>query len=123
MEAPQTSSINLGISKRGSKDGYLMLFFQSRSDLGNIIQQWTDWTDPRIMIYTKFLITSITDDEIRGNIMKKLNTRLKEIDDLKVSNDKSSKEIIEACIDVLGDVTAFYDEFLGISHTISVGGS
>lgn len=117
-----TFNISLGIPKKGAKDGYLMLFFSARNELGNIINGWKDWTDPRIIIYTKFLITGITDDEIRAKVMLKLNDKLKEIEEKKLSNDKASKENIDACVEVLGDITAFYDEYLGISHSINVGG-
>jgi hypothetical protein len=54
--------------------------------------------------------------------MNKLMTKLKELDKKSMGNEEKASELFDICIDVLGDVTAFYDEFVGISHTLKIGG-
>jgi hypothetical protein len=107
---------------RGSKDGYLQLYFISRQQLGRIISDPSQSsTDGRIVTYTKFLISSITDDEIRDTVRKKYLKTIEDINNENYDNDIRHEKIIDACMEVLGDINAFYDEFLGISHRLKVG--
>lgn len=122
VSSGQSFELNIGTPQRGAKEGYLMLFFSARAALGNIIAQMEDPTDPRLLTFTKFLITSITDDDIRDEILEMLNTKLKEIDASSLTNEEKAQKRNDTCMETLGDVTAFYDEFLGISHTIRIGG-
>jgi hypothetical protein len=117
----QSTDITLGIPKRGAKEGYLMLFFSARAALGNIIAQMEDPTDPRFLMFTKFLISSITDDDIRDDVMKKLQTELKKVDTSGGTNEEKAHKRNDVCMEILGDVTAFYDEYLGVSHTVNIG--
>jgi hypothetical protein len=120
-EGTSQTELTLGTPKRGAKEGYLMLFFSSRASLGNIIAQMEDATDPRLLMFTKFLISSITDDDIRDDVWKKLDANIKEIDRGDGTNEEKAKKRNDVCMEILGDVTAFYDEFMGISHTIRIG--
>ena len=120
-EGTSQTELTLGTPKRGAKEGYLMLFFSARASLGNIIAQMEDATDPRFLMFTKFLISSITDDDIRDVIWKKLEKKLQEIDAGAGTNEDKAKKRNDFCMEILGDVTAFYDEFMGISHTIRIG--
>lgn len=107
---------------RGSKDGYLQLYFVSRQQLGRIISDPDQSsTDHRIVTYTKFLISSITDDDIRGAVKEKYLNLIKETKEKDMDNEQRHEELINACMEILGDVNAFYDEFLGISHRLRVG--
>jgi hypothetical protein len=107
---------------RGSKEGYLMLHFNARQQLGRII------ADPeqqpgnnRIVTFTKYMISSITDDEIRENIRVKYQTGLDELKREDLSNEDRHERTINISMEILGDITAFYDEFLGISHRLKIG--
>ena len=107
---------------RGSKDGYLQLYFICRQQLGRIISDPDQSpTDRRLITYTKYLISSITDDDIRGQVMDKYKALLVEIKKKNIDNEQRYEEIIDATMEILGDVNAFYDEFLGISHRLKVG--
>lgn len=114
--------ITLDKPQRGAKDGYLQLFFVSRQQMGRIISdENTGVTDHRIVTYTKYLISSITDDEIRFTIMKKYKENLAEIKQRPIDNQAKFGEIVDVSMEILGDVTAFYDEFLGITHRLKLG--
>ena len=114
--------ITLDKPQRGAKDGYLQLFFVSRQQMGRIISdENTGVTDHRIVTYTKYLISSITDDEIRFTIMKKYKDGLLEIKHKPENNEVKFGEVVDLSMEVLGDVTAFYDEFLGITHRLKLG--
>lgn len=107
---------------RGSKDGYLQLYFISRQQLGRIISDPDQSsTDRRIVTYTKFLISSITDDDIRDEVKQKYLGLIAEAKAKDTDNEQRHEELIDACMEILGDINAFYDEFLGISHRLKVG--
>ena len=107
---------------RGSKDGYLQLYFISRQQLGRIISDPDQSsTDRRIVTYTKFLISSITDDDIRDAVKQKYLGLIAEAKAKDTDNEQRHEELIDACMEILGDINAFYDEFLGISHRLKVG--
>jgi hypothetical protein len=114
--------ITLDKPQRGAKDGYLQLFFVSRQQMGRIISDESGGaTDFRIVTYTKYLISSITDDTIRETVRKKYNDKLGEIKVKNLDNQQRFDETVEASMEILGDVTAFYDEFLGITHRLKIG--
>jgi hypothetical protein len=114
--------ITLDKPQRGAKDGYLQLFFVSRQQMGRIISdENAGVTDPRLVTYTKYLISSITDDKIRYNVMKKYKDLLEEIKGEGIGNEEKFDKIVDVSMEVLGDVTAFYDEFLGITHRLKIG--
>ena len=116
LEIPEINS-----PQRGSKDGYLQLFFISRQQLGRIIEQTQGVSDPRVLMYTKFMISSITDDELRGKAWEFLNEGLEKINDEPWSAEEKSKAIFNLCIELQGHISAFYDQFLGITHRLKAG--
>lgn len=107
--------------QRGSKDGYLQLFFLSRQQLGRIIENMQAVTDPRIVVYTRFMISSITDDTLRADAEDLFEEELVKIEKLEISNDKKGEMRLQLCMQIQGDIVAFYDQFLGISHRLRVG--
>lgn len=114
--------ITLDKPQRGAKDGYLQLFFVSRQQMGRIISDENNSaTDFRIVTYTKYMISSITDDTIRYNVKKKYEDLLNAIKDEHLDNQAQFDKIVDASMEILGDVTAFYDEFMGITHRLKVG--
>jgi hypothetical protein len=114
--------ITLDKPQRGAKDGYLQLFFVSRQQMGRIISDESGGAiDFRIVTYTKYLISSITDDTIRETVRKKYNDKLGEIKVKNLDNQQRFDETVEVSMEILGDVTAFYDEFLGITHRLKIG--
>ena len=56
VEPIPEGGLDLGIPTRGSKEGYLGLYFISRQQLGNIIGNLQGVTDQRLEIFTRFMI-------------------------------------------------------------------
>lgn len=121
-ESDADNVVSLDKPQRGSKDGYLQLFFISRQQLGRIISD-TEFsrTDYRLVIYTKYLISSITDDDIRDQVMKKYQNMITEAKQNHKDNESRYDALVDATMEVLGDITAFYDEFMGVTHRLKVG--
>lgn len=122
MADEEVSTITFDRPKRGSKDGYLQLFFIQLREYGKLISDPTGSpTDRRLVTFTQFLIAHITDDDIRDEVRKKYKTLLTEIQARPLDNEAKYSEIVEATMEVVGDVVAFYDEFLGITHRLEIG--
>lgn len=116
LEIPEINS-----PQRGSKDGYLQLFFISRQQLGRIIEQTQGVSDQRVLMYTKFMVSSITDDTLRKEAQDFLMKGLEEIAEEDASAEDKNKMIFNLCMDLQGHITAFYDQFLGITHRLKAG--
>ncbi|HOB44227.1 MAG TPA: hypothetical protein PKV78_13600 [Methanoculleus thermophilus] len=120
VEPIPEGGLDLGIPTRGSKEGYLGLYFISRQQLGNIIGNLQGVTDQRLEIFTRFMISSITDRETREELLEKLNEELEKARDLRDVEERGRAAMV-AYMDVIGDVTEWYDEFLGITHRLVIG--
>ena len=107
--------------QRGSKEGYLQLFFISRQQLGRIIENMQSITDPRVVTYTRFMISSIPDDELRIKAEDEFEAAMSEINKKSISNEAKAEEKLIFCMQIQGDIVAFYDQFLGITHRLRIG--
>jgi len=124
MESGQSGGsgpINLGIPMRGTKDGYLQNYFQTRQTFAQMLVNVDNVRDPRITLYTDFLISGITDAKDREllYLMKAdyYKKQINELDDDDPSEEQKGVALATACMRVLGDVSSWFDEFLAITHT------
>lgn len=117
------AGIDLGAPLRGGKDGYLQSYFMARQIFAQMLATTGTIKDPRISIYTDFLISMITDREDREQIYAQKSQYFKEnLNGLAdPSEDEKAQATAEACMKVLGDVTSWFDEFLAITHRQTYG--
>lgn len=112
------AEIDLGAPWRGAKEGYLQNYFITRQNFGSMLLTITSYADPRIPLMTDFLISAITDDTTRyaALALKKDSYQeyLLEMED--PSEEEKAQCLARACMDTLGHITAWYDEFLGITN-------
>lgn len=112
------AEIDLGAPWRGAKEGYLQNYFITRQNFGSMLLSISSYADPRIPLMTDFLISAITDDTTRiaASELKRERYRdyINEMDD--PSEEDKAQCLARACMDTLGDITAWYDEFLGITN-------
>lgn len=110
--------IDLGAPWRGAKEGYLQNYFITRQNFGTMLLSITSYADPRIPLMTDFLISAITDDTTRKAASElrreRYNEYIHEMED--PSEEEKAQCLAKACMDTLGDITAWYDEFLGITN-------
>jgi len=114
----QTISIDSGIPRRGSKDGYLQNFFLLRQNAGHIIMQAESYSDPRILLMTEFLISGVTDDNQRDELFQAIDQIYQDNIDMEgpdLTEEEKARIFARCCMRVIGHVTAWYDEFLGIT--------
>jgi len=120
VEPIPEGGLDLGIPTRGAKEGYLGLYFASRQQLGVVIGNLQGVSDRRLEVFTRFMISGVTDREVRDKMRTRLNELLKEAGDRQDAEDRA-RAAIAAYMEVLGEVTEWYDDFLGITHRLVIG--
>jgi len=122
MADEEISTISFDRPKRGSEDGYLQLFFIQMREYGKMISDPNaSPTDKRLITFTMFLISHITDDNIRQEVREIYLSKLDEIANMQLDNEAKSSEVVAASMGIVGDVVAFFDEFMGITHRLEIG--
>ena len=108
--------VDIGLPRMTAKDGYLTNYFITKQHLAAAIQSFTGPSDPRLRLFTHLLISDIVDDERRRAIYARFTKMVANI--LKnpdLDADDKSWKIVEAIMVTLGDISAYYDEYLGVS--------
>jgi hypothetical protein len=73
-------------------------------------------------MYTLKFISTITDDSIRKQAFDMFNDRISAINSSSGSVDEKNQQIADFCVgEMQGHITAFYDQFLGITHRLRLG--
>ena len=121
MGSKPASDYEIASPMRGSVEGYQQARFISFQQMGSIIQSMQSWNDPRVQAMTLHDISSISDDELRDLAFRMLDELIaKHTAGAKTDLDKG-KGIFRACMEMQGHVTAFYDEFTGVTHRLKIG--
>lgn len=105
----------IDIQMREGKDGYISLIMGHFSRMAYIVASGGDQTNKPADLYymSNLIISMIPDLERQKVIRKKLKDRIEE---LKLSEKKSEGAAIStAAIEIVGDITYFMDEHLGVS--------
>jgi hypothetical protein len=118
--AIEEESISLNTPQMGGKDGYLQLFFLSRQQFGRIIEEAGGPSDKRLLMFTRFMISSVVNDVIRASLEDEISEIEKEVA-LLGTNEERAEALFVELMRIQGDVSAYFDQFLGISHRLRVG--
>jgi len=123
-DASDGEAILLEKPERGAKDGYLQKFYNESNNLSGVIRESDGISDHRIRLMTLKMIGGITDDTIRAKTFEFFFNEIKKIsENPEWSADKKNEEIANFCCGQMqGHITAFYDQFLGITHRLKLGG-
>lgn len=121
MSEDDVDVITLDKPQRGAKDGYLQLFFINRKQFLEFLINENGDDGERVITLTRYMISAVTDDQIRDNLKQKLDKEIAEIQKRSMDNAAKHRELIKVAMDIQGDITAFFDEFLGVTHRLRVG--
>lgn len=123
VDVSNGESFVLDKPERGAKEGYLMLYFNKKTQMGRIITESNGLSDHRLRLFTLNLISDITDDGLREEAFKYFNERITKINsNAALDAVEKNQAIADFCVgEMQGHITSFYDQFLGISHRITVG--
>lgn len=110
------NGVDIGLPKKSAKDGYLANYFITKQHLASAIHEFKGPSDPRLRLYTYQLISDIVDDDRRRAIYSRFTKMVANtLNNSSLDGDEKSWKIVEAVFITLGDISAFYDEFLGVT--------
>jgi len=108
--------VDVGLPKKSAKDGYLANYFITKQHLASAIQEFRGPSDPRLRLFTYLLISDIVDDERRRAIYARFTKMVANtLKNSSLDGDEKSWKVVEAVVITLGDISSFYDEFLGVT--------
>lgn len=123
--------------QRGARDGYFYLWIELNKQYGEIINTMqTGRYDPRIKRKVRQMIATVVDDNTQlwlwnvfegalHNITTKPGMRFdekeKEWVEVKLTAEEKNELIMDLCDLIVGQIWAFYDQFMGVSHRLKMG--
>lgn len=109
--------------ERGAKDGYLSKWYNESNSLNGVIRESNGISDHRIRLMTLKMIAGITDDTIREKAFDYFYDEIETINsESGLSAEEKGQRIADFCCGRMqGHITAFYDQFLGITHRLKLG--
>lgn len=114
--------IGLDLPQKDNR-GLAGLFLRYFSTLGALVCDTNSNTDFRIEMFVNLMIASIPEDETRDTIKQYKNELIEEKlalleDDVEV--DVINHTRVTACMEVVGEISGYVDQYLGTSKKISV---
>ena len=119
--------IDLGLPPAEMEGGYLNTFYRTLVILGSTLSSVDDPKDIRIPLICDFLVSLVTDDEIRDEIREHKKalqeTMVRELKEsgAKLTNEEMGKIVREVNMAIVGEVVSFFDQFSGLTHKLAVG--
>lgn len=109
---------------RGSRDGYFFLWLDLNKKYAEIVVSMENKRyDPRLPRIIRQMIATITDDSIRlfaWNMFDKTINQIRNDKSLKTEESKTDL-IMDMCDILLGELWAYYDQFMGVTHRLRAG--
>ena len=117
-----TNIIGLDLPQKDNR-GLAGLFLRYFSTLGALVCDTQTSADFRIEMFVNLMIASIPEDETRDTIKEMKRELIKEnLDVLGNSADMDEKNHarVTACMEVIGEISGYVDQYLGTSKKIAV---
>jgi len=115
--------LELSSPLRDGPQGYMATWYMAYLNLNRLISSpdMQGYTDPRIEMSVRHHITLITDDGRREEAIKMLDDEITRLVNPKDGNEDRSRSRFIACMNVEGAIAGWFDEFMGVSHKLTVG--
>lgn len=121
-------TFELDLPQRGMKDQWLYIFYKQYANFNTLLTELEDVTDKRVLFIVKDMISTIPEEESRREMQncwkqmleERLETARRESNGV-ISNEKESYIAIDVALEVKGLVTDWLDQFMGVTHKLTVG--
>jgi hypothetical protein len=114
--------LDTGISLKSGTDYYINDVLRGIARYEQSLQNMQGVTDIRPRLLGRAVILKILDDEIREELLDKLDCEIDRITNQEgANNDQKAHEILIAIQNSHGQVYSFLDQFLGISKHLMLG--
>lgn len=121
------AGLEFGMPKQTASAGYLTSFFYNLQSVLGAISSMSSPTDPKVELMVRMVLNTIVHDDKRELAIKRLEERKREYvaallkSNPRPTNEERAIEIQKAVVDSVGDASAYYDEYVGISRKLEVG--
>ncbi len=127
MTTDNNSSGHIGVStdkpQRGIKENYMELYYRTHDKLAQIVAESNGVSDHRIRLYTLMMISMFPDDTIRKRTYDYFYQEIGKINKDTKDVEERNQKIAEFCLgEMQGLITSHFDQFMGITHKIVIGG-
>jgi len=116
-------TIELDLPKIRTKEIWLQLQFNLYLKLANIIDSMDDETDSRLWYITTLIINTVPSEEQRTGLLDQRRERTEEL--LKEYDNPDNKDRAvarnKACMEVVGGITSYLDQSIGLEEKMVVG--
>lgn len=113
--------IDTGIPMRSATDFYIADVLRGIARYEQSLQNMTGVTDIRPQLLGRAVIMKILDDDIRKDLLDKLDKEIDRINTEAYENNKKSFEVLICIQNAHGQVYSYLDQFLGISKHLVIG--
>ncbi len=114
-------TIKTGIPRKSGHDIWLYLMARGFDKFDNMLQNMTSTTDFKPPLFVRSMILKIPEDKIRYEMIQKYDEEMKKIREMRdISNDERGYLRILTAQNILGEVMAYVDEYIGLSRTIVI---
>ena len=126
---PEEKLLTFDIPQREGKEGFIGTFFTLYLNMSSILRSPEFIKEPmRVYYLTKLIIASVPGKKNRDEIKKALNERIDSMkkqrlqkSDVPLTEEENNHILIDASLDVLGDVSDFIDKHVGVSRENKLG--
>ena len=110
--------ITLDLAPQESDKGWLSLYWRYYSMIAGVMADNQGANDYRVELLTNLAIATLPDPDIRAEIR---DHKKELIDDITTENtEERNREIMDACMVIIGDVTCEIDKSIGIHQKIGI---
>ena len=117
--AKENIFVDAGTPILEGRDGYYQAYLIHRTQIGKLIGEENGVADSRLYFLTRLVISGITDKAERDKLLDQLSENITErINEaggpaIAAANKRVCQN--EACLDILGEISTWYDKFVGIT--------
>ncbi|MFA4973296.1 MAG: hypothetical protein WC683_11830 [bacterium] len=114
------AGLKTGIAPKSAPEAWLYSMLNGFNRFDILMMNLNGPTDQRPYWYVRNLIIKIPEDDIRIDLLKRLDTEIRKINALDVKNEVKGELKILAAQNAAGEVIAYADEYIGIANTIII---
>ncbi len=113
-------TLKTGIPPKSAPEAWLNNVFIGQQRMDMIIQTLQGHTDPKPYYFARQMIIKIPHKDIRVEFLKALDDEVERINKLSLSSDEKGHLIILTSQNIVGEMSSYADQYVGIARTLVI---
>ena len=113
-------TLKTGIPPKSAPEAWLNNFFIGQQRMDQTIQNLEGHTDPKPYYMARQILIKIPHGDIRLKLLKALDETVEKINKLPISSEEKGNMIIITSQNIVGEMSSYADEYVGIAHTLVI---